>query len=357
MDLMNTDTLILLFLVCIIAVSCESSANRGKDKLVPIEPIQISLQKPVELDSLYNKIGNLKTRTESDWALLAVSNNTKWGVVNSQGTVLLNLAFDNFASVKASFAMNKSGLWTIYNAKSEALHSIACDNLVGHRDSHYIAMLGGKKALVNENSSTPYLFDDITGPREDKGYFYGKISDVWRAYDLEGQIVDNLSKIQRVGLQALNNYKVSLYGYGPIRLGMSIPEVEKTIGLKFIENGSSSDCKMMEFEEGFPLVRMLFDMKDGIRLLERIYINESTIKTKSGIGIYSREKEILNAYQGKMEKQSHKYNEQCLYYYYVPADEKDQAYRLNFDYNFKEDIVRHYSVGRVPAIFYVEGCF
>lgn len=310
----------------------------------------------VNLDSLYDQVVYLKTRIEVGERLLAVQKNGKWGITNHQGDDLVDLAYDDVASIKSSFALKKNGNWSIHNDKLVELISIKCDHLEGHNETHYVASIKNRKALISDKTSMDFIFDEISGPKGNENYFYGKDGS-WKAYHLSGIEIKKISIEQLAALKALNEYQVTLYGCGPIRLGMSEQEVEQAIGLTFLENRSSSDCKMMQFGAGFPAMGFLFDRKKDTRLLERIYINEPSIKTKSAIGIGSTEKEILNAYGNKMQKQKHKYSDQCVYYYYVPIDKNDQEYRLNFDYNFEEDRVRHYSVGRVPAIEYVEGCF
>ena len=215
---------------------------------------------------------------------------------------------------------------------------------------------------LNSQEESPFirlhtLFDEIIDLAEKESYVYGKLDGNWKAYDLNGNRLDSLTAIQSKALKALNEYSVSLYGYGPIRLGMTVTEVEDVVGLSFIANESTSDCKMMFFDNGFPSIRLLFEIRGNQRQLERIYIMEPSIKTKSGIGLGSTETEILSAYGDKMKTQPHKYSAESVYYYYVPVDKKDKDYRLNFDFNKTEDRVKFYSVGRDPAIFYVEGCF
>lgn len=356
-EFMKVNIILILTIILLICNRCKETTTHAESLSVSQRVTEGADQVNVKLDSIYDQVRLLKIRTEDKTNLYAIQKNNKWGVTNIRNEKLTEVIYDEVVSLKIAFALKLENEWSIHNAKCEELKSFSCDELEGHRDTHFIASKGNLKALIGLTSMTDFLFDEITGPRESEGYFYGSVGNRWSAYDLQGMEINDLTQVQIAALKALNDYSVSLYGFGPIRLGMRVGEVEDVVGIKFVENGSTSDCIQMEFETGFPLLRFLFEKKEGIRLLERIYFGETVIKTKSGVGINSTEEDLLSAYGDKMLKKPHKYNENCVYYYFVPVDEKDQLYRLNFDYDFVDDRVRHFSVGRIPAISYVEGCF
>lgn len=310
----------------------------------------------LQLEELYDEVIILKMTTPSNGNLFAIRKAEKWGITSRYGGGFIEPQFENYSSTKNTIALKKDSIWNIYGKNYDKL-GIIDDNIIrGHQEHYYIASKNGRLALVNEKRATEYVFDEISGPSENEGCFLGKKDGEWNAYLLTGSKILEPTKVIASCLKALNEYKISLHGYGPIKLGMDIKSIEKAVGIKNVnEDNSTADCKVYNFIEGFPNIRLLCEKKNGKMILERIYVNDKSIKTKSGIGIGSSEKEILDAYGDKMKKESHKYKPQSNYYYYVPTDKKDQNYRINFD--FDSEKVVHFSVGRKPAIFYVEGCF
>jgi hypothetical protein len=111
---------------------------------------------------------------------------------------------------------------------------------------------------------------------------------------------------------------------------------------------------MASYGNNFPTFFFLFEEKKGKLTLERIYINDPAIKTKSGIGIGNSKTNLIAAYGDKIQTEQHKYDQNGSYLYFVPVDNVDKEYRINFNYDGSK--IDGYSLGRMPAVMYVEGC-
>lgn len=158
------------------------------------------------------------------------------------------------------------------------------------------------------------------------------------------------------GDEIRQRHRLHLKGWGPVLLGMTADEVSAAAGLRLVlpEPEEGSDCSMGRFEEKEPKLALLFLRENGETRLERIYVDDPNITTKSGIRIGSTEAETKQAYGAKLEIEPHKYDLNGHYLTFVPQDAADAEYRVVFETDGEKVILM--SAGRIPAVFWVEGC-
>ncbi|MGH6658112.1 MAG: hypothetical protein ACREBK_04620 [Sphingomicrobium sp.] len=140
-------------------------------------------------------------------------------------------------------------------------------------------------------------------------------------------------------------------GLGPVRIGMTIAEVEKAIGGKLEGDAIESDdiCVEKDSKAGPPGIGYMFEDKK----LVRISIGEgSTILTPRGIGYGASAADVRRAYGAKLESEPHAYAgppAEYLTYWTIKGKR---------GWNFETDEKRRVQVifAGTQAIQYIEGC-
>jgi hypothetical protein len=145
-------------------------------------------------------------------------------------------------------------------------------------------------------------------------------------------------------------YRVSFTSYGPAQIGMTVPALEKALGVRVSNSSGESEdeCRYVSPAKGFDgIAFMLINNR-----VARIDIDSSSIRTLSGAHIGDSKKAILAMYQGRVTVSPHAYDgPDGAYLTILSANKK---YGLRFE--TEKDKVTHFHVGRVQEIQYVEGC-
>ena len=99
------------------------------------------------------------------------------------------------------------------------------------------------------------------------------------------------------------DYLLSLDGIGPLKIGMSLAEIQKLLQTKIILKEIDIDSVRLTETvkakyKGIDVEIDLFKRQDNIIVLDGIHSSSSLCKTKSGIGIGSTKLQIIAAYDG-----------------------------------------------------------
>ncbi len=150
-------------------------------------------------------------------------------------------------------------------------------------------------------------------------------------------------------------YAIHTTGWGPVKIGMSKEKVEAVSGYKLnpFFNDPEYSCKTFVLDKSDLKIEFMFTKNGNNYGLSRIYVSDSQIKTSSNTGIGSSKSDILKAYN-KIEVKNNLYTD-CENLVYVPNDKSESLYRISFETDNK-GIVTKYSVGKLPEIYFLEGC-
>jgi len=136
-------------------------------------------------------------------------------------------------------------------------------------------------------------------------------------------------------------------GIGPIKIGMTLPQLSTALHEKFKlpENKDDQGCFYVK-----PAKHRVSLMIEDMHLV-RIDINKPGTPTEKGIQVGDSEKHALQAYGPDAKVEEHKYNPDG---HYVTIRSKDGRYGIRFETD-KGKIEQFYA-GTFEAIQYVEGC-
>jgi hypothetical protein len=160
--------------------------------------------------------------------------------------------------------------------------------------------------------------------------------------------------------------KVAIDGIGPVRVGMTIAEAEKSAGVQLLEKGgrASGGCyyvwpKTGPQDLGFMVSsdradEQMIKSKDRISRVD--VFRNSRITTLSGAKIGDTEARIKALYPGRIRVTPHEYTGHRGGHYLtlMPKDTADKNYRVVFE--TLNGRVTQFRSGRVPEVEYVEGC-
>lgn len=157
--------------------------------------------------------------------------------------------------------------------------------------------------------------------------------------------------------------KVAIDGIGPVRVGMTIAEAERSARVRFVGNGRLDNCYHIRPERGpLGLVFMVMSpRKEGpinrdVDRIVRVEVVSGRITTVRGAKIGDTEERIKSLYPGQIRVTPHEYTGSRGGHYltFIPKDQRDRNYRLVFEtLNNRVTIFRS---GRLPEVEYVEGC-
>lgn len=137
-------------------------------------------------------------------------------------------------------------------------------------------------------------------------------------------------------------------GWGPIRVGMTVPEARKALG------GSLADPRNRECDHVHPR-----PAPSGVLLMivqgrvARVEVNDTTVATAEGARVGDSEARIEALYPGRVQSVPHKY-EDGHYLIVRRGAGADTVYRLVFETDGRR--VTRFRGGRVPEVEWVEGC-
>jgi hypothetical protein len=143
-------------------------------------------------------------------------------------------------------------------------------------------------------------------------------------------------------------------GIHPIRIGMTVMEATKAVGLPARTEGdvASQGCFYYRFQGGVPGVLM---MVMGDRIVRVDIGSDSKITTRSGAGIGSTEAQIKALYPGQIEVTPHPYISGGHYLTFVPKSAADRKYRIIFETDATGKVTT-FRAGQMPQVGAIEGC-
>jgi hypothetical protein len=150
--------------------------------------------------------------------------------------------------------------------------------------------------------------------------------------------------------QSVSDWKVTEFGIGPLRAGMTAREAVATLqgaGVSATPD-SSKACHYLRWSGPAAVAVML----DG-GVVARVEVGNPDITTKEGAKISDAESQIQSLYPGRVTVQPHKYTK-GHYLVVTPAAATDSAYRIVFETDGQK--VTKYRAGKQPQVSYVEGC-
>lgn len=143
---------------------------------------------------------------------------------------------------------------------------------------------------------------------------------------------------------AAGEYPLSLTGYGPAHLGMTIGELEQALQTRLnTQEPELEGCTYAEPQEGMALM-----LQDG--RLVRIDVLKPDIRTLSGATVGSSEAEIKALYPERLKKSPHVYGAGS----YFTLQSEDGRYGLRFE--TQDGKVTSFYVGLMQAVRLAEGC-
>lgn len=148
-------------------------------------------------------------------------------------------------------------------------------------------------------------------------------------------------------------WRVTEFGIGPLRAGMTVPEAARTVGGSFAAPASGAEsCTYAVWREAPSGVRVM--LEGG--LVARVDVTSGSTATSRGVRIGDSETRVLDQYRGRTTVTPHKYTAGSHYITVtpLPGSGEDRSYRLVFETDGNR--VTRYRGGRQPAVEYVESC-
>ncbi len=150
----------------------------------------------------------------------------------------------------------------------------------------------------------------------------------------------------------LGKAQVTFEGIGPVRFGMSLDEAEEALAMPLETQGGgeeSTDCDIVVPKRG-PAGLSFMASSDTI---VRLDVGKPGVRTSSGIGVGSREDEVLAAYGKRLWVDPHPVRAAEGWHLMQIFSPDDRA-KIVFETNGKR-VVR-YRAGLYPDVDFAEGC-
>ena len=160
--------------------------------------------------------------------------------------------------------------------------------------------------------------------------------------------------------------KLTIDGIGPIRVGMTVAQAEKSANVTLVEKGGRAGTSCYHLWPttgpqglGFMVISPR-EEKQILRNQDRIarvdVFNDSRITTPRGAKIGNTEAQIKALYPGQIQVTPHQYtgSQGGHYLTFIPKDAADKNYRIVFE--TLKDRVTQFRSGKLPEVEYVEGC-
>jgi hypothetical protein len=167
--------------------------------------------------------------------------------------------------------------------------------------------------------------------------------------------------------QLTEQSRLAIDGIGPIRVGMTVAEAEKSANVTLVEKGvraGGGGCYYLWPKTGpQDLSLMVTSLREENRILrdrDRItrvdVFSKSPITTLRGAKIGDTEARIKALYPGQIKTTRHEYTSSQGGHYltFIPKDAADKGYRLIFE--TLKGRVTQFRSGKLPEVEYVEGC-
>lgn len=151
----------------------------------------------------------------------------------------------------------------------------------------------------------------------------------------------------------LTDAEVTLFGVGPLRIGMTLSEASEALGVALLPLGGnlSGECAYYQPETKDQFLGL---MAVGDRIIRIDIWPGSTLETVSGAAIGMTKAEIADLYPGQIEATPNPYIK-GQFLTLVPSDPEFALYRMVFETD-AEDTVVQYRTGQFPAVTWPDGC-
>jgi hypothetical protein len=166
--------------------------------------------------------------------------------------------------------------------------------------------------------------------------------------------------------QLTEQSKLAIDGIGPIRVGMTVAQAEKSANITLIEKGgrAGTSCYYLWPKTGPQGLGLMVisprEEKNILRNQDRIarvdIFNNRRMTTLRGAKIGNTEAQIKAFYPSQIQVTPHQYtaSEGGHYLTFIPKDAADKDYRIVFE--TLKGRVNQFRSGKLPEVGYVEGC-
>lgn len=147
------------------------------------------------------------------------------------------------------------------------------------------------------------------------------------------------------------SWKVTPYGWGLVRAGMTLAEAASVAGAPTRDTTNlMPECDYVSLRNAHPDV--LFMVIKG--RITRVDIRSPSVTTDEGAAVGDSEARITDLYGNRLVVEKHHYDERGHYMVVGPALPADSLYRLVFETDGAR--VTRYRSGLLPAVKWIEGC-
>ena len=141
-------------------------------------------------------------------------------------------------------------------------------------------------------------------------------------------------------------------GAGPLRIGMTVADLETALGGRLAEASTSGECRFFHPTQAPAGLYLMLVAGQ----LARIDVNAPTVPTAAGARVGDDEARLEALYRDRLAATPHKYvvGGRYLTVGPVPPDDRHPGYRIVFETDGRR--VTSYRVGRRPEVEWVERC-
>jgi hypothetical protein len=157
-----------------------------------------------------------------------------------------------------------------------------------------------------------------------------------------------LAFVTAVATLADDSWVVREDGAGPVKIGMSLSQLNTLLTEKFVLPAEKDDraCFYVTPKKQPKLSFMMLDGKLG-----RIDVKKPGVQTSTGIQVGDSEKHATQVYGRRLKIEPHQYIDNG---HYLTAKSDDGKFGIRFE--TEDGKITRYYAGRYDAIQYVEGC-
>lgn len=144
-----------------------------------------------------------------------------------------------------------------------------------------------------------------------------------------------------------SRYVVSYQGFGPVKIGMTVAEASKALGIPLVREAQmEGDCYYVSPKQGFKDVSFMVTGKH----ISRVDIGGKGYATVSGARVGDTEARIMSLYKGRVKVSPHPYVDG----HYLRIDMKGGKFSMIFETDGKH--VTSFRAGKAEEVGYIEGC-
>jgi hypothetical protein len=166
--------------------------------------------------------------------------------------------------------------------------------------------------------------------------------------------------------QLTEQSKLAIDGIGPIRVGMTVAQAEKSANVALIEKGgrAGTSCYYLWPKTGPEGLGLMVIspreeksiLRDRDRIVRVDIFQNKRMTTLRGAKIGNTEAQIKAMYPGQIQVTTHQYTgpQGGHYLTFIPKDAADKDYRIVFE--TLKGRVTQFRAGKLPEVEYVEGC-